>query len=67
MYTIEPAEVFDDDHYPCMEAGIMQSSKCSQTAMLVDFMRNSGTKFDNMKRYKHLNQQSVINELSNWF
>jgi len=50
MSPIEPAELFDYYYYSCMKAGIMQSSKCSQTAMLIDFMRNRGIKFDNMKR-----------------
>lgn len=46
---IEPAELFD--YYSCMKVGrIMQSLKCSQMAMLIDFMRNRGTKFDNMER-----------------
>ena len=45
---IEPAELFD--YYSCMKVGNMQSPKCSQMAMLIDFMRNRGTKFDNMKR-----------------
>jgi hypothetical protein len=48
MSPIEPAELFDYDS--CMKAEIMQSSKCSQTAMLIDFMRSRGIKFDNMKR-----------------
>jgi len=39
LFPIEPAEVFDD-YYPCMKAENMQCS-----AMLIDFMRNSGTKF----------------------
>jgi hypothetical protein len=55
-YPIEPEEVFDYYYYyyyyyyyPCMKPGIMQSSICSQTATLIDLVRNSRTKFDSMK------------------
>jgi hypothetical protein len=52
FYNQEPDEVFDYYYYyyyPYMKPGIMQSSICSQTATLIDLVRNSRTKFDSMK------------------
>ena len=38
-----------------------------KTDMLIVSMNNSGTNFDNMKGWKYLSQQSLLNESSNLY